>query len=219
MVTRPPASNLGPMAQPWANYIQDQTITNRDAIERLGGDASNDGRINNAQMDMLSGQVATIAQQNVDIQAQVDEINARAINVLPSPTLQSGTFTNGSDSTVVYRNITIPAPPNGARLGWLAVTASVSQTTTGGDSAAFIEFRMDGTAFHHASLPTPISGLNPPPWGDNASIAAFTSFDGAASHTLQLRISGRGFAMGGSNPTRRVQLTDILITYQYAQRA
>lgn len=203
MATRPPLSNLGPMSEPWARWITDQTQQNEIAIERLGGDASNDGRANNSNMDLMA--------------SQINEIYQRQSGLVVGADMQTAQFNGtGTNAPMVAQNIQLPRPTDAERSGWLAVGFDVSQTNSEFGSA-FLTLYIDGVAFHKNSIGFPTSLVTPASWGVNSNINGFTGFTANPGSGGLVRIELTPQSTSGS-ALRRVNATNINVTYQYSQR-
>ena len=109
---RPPLSNLGPMSEPWGRFITEQTLTNAEGIERLGGDATNDGRINNSTLDLMA--------------SQINELYQRQSAIVTSPDLQTPPFDNTGVTFSASVNIQLPRPTDAAR-AWGCIKAGGSR--------------------------------------------------------------------------------------------
>lgn len=198
---RPPLSNLGPMSQPWADWQQAQAIQNAEAIEQLGGDASNDGRINNSAFDNLAGQIRELtARQSQTV--QVANIGTPAFN-------ESGAVVSTS------QNIQLPRPIDAARTGWVSLSGTpiVSPAL---DSTVFVTFSIDGRVFYRSSIALPPASATPAGWTSFSfqgatGFTAMPSSGGLLNITLEAR--GLAFATG----TRSAALTGITATVAYAQ--
>lgn len=200
---RPPLSNLGPMAEPWGDWITQQTITNMEGVERLGGDASNDGRINNSALDLMA--------------SQINELYERQSQVVTSPDLYTVPFDNTGVTFSASVNIQLPRPTDAQRTGWVALncnpTVSPSLFT-----AVFVTFSIDGRMFYRSSMGLPPSDSAPVGW-NNASFAGATGFTAAPGQGGVLRILLEAYGSPFGDPgVRTASLRNISATVAYGQR-
>ena len=200
---RPPLSNLGPMSEPWGRFITEQTVTNAEAIERLGGDARNDGRINNSAIDNLA--------------SQIKELSARQATISTGANLTTPTFNQTGTTVSATRTIQLPRPSDGARMGWLAVSGDPSLSASL-DSTVFVTFSIDGREFYRSSIGLPAASALPSGW-DNFTFQGATGFQASPSSggTLTILLQARGLSFATGN--RTASLTGITATAAYAQRA
>lgn len=204
MLTTPPPNNLGPMSQEWGRYITVQTRQNAEAIERMGGDASNDGQVNNSTMDQMA--------------SQLNEVNQRQSAFTVADSITTAPFNGGgTNAPMVARNIEIPRPADVARSGWLALTFDVSQTTNE-FTVAFFTIYIDGNPFHKSSIGFPVSTVTPASWGSGASVSAFTGFVAGPSFGGLVRVEMTGTANFGT-VLRTVTASNFQVTNQYSQKA
>jgi len=200
----PPPSNLGPMSEPWARFQTDQTLQNATAIERLGGDATNDGRLNNSTLDNMA--------------AQLEEINQRQSGYVTANDITTAPFNGtGTSAPTVAQEIQLPRPTDTRRSGWLAVTFDVSQSTAD-FGTAFLTIYIDGRVFHKNSVGFPTSTITPPEWASNSNVAGFTGFTAEPSSGGLLRVELTGSASSGA-ALRTVSARSFQVTYQYSQKA
>lgn len=201
MAERPPLSNLGPMSEPWGRYITDQTIANANAIERLGGDASNDGRINNSSMDTMT--------------SQINELYQRQSGLVTSPDVSTPSFSSGTRTVNV--TLQLPRPTDAARIGWLSAQATAVNSNSNASQAA-ASFSIDGVLFHRDSRIVPSSQFDPPSWNGIKAITGYSGFTASPSSggtvTMQLQASPDIFSSGA----RTVTFRNIQVTYQYGQK-
>lgn len=196
-----PMSNLGPQSEPWARAITDQVRQNATAIERLGGDASNDGRVNNSTMDQIS--------------AQLNEINQRQASLTTADPITTPSFGSGGSASA-SRDIQIPRPGDVARTGWLALSFDVSQSNSD-FGATFVTVYLDGSIFYKTSVGFPTSNVTPASWGANINISAFTAFTATPTSGGLLRVEITGTASSGA--ARTVTASNFRATAQYSQAA
>ena len=204
-MTKPPPSNLGPMAEPWARWQTDQTVTNAEAIERLGGDASNDGRINNSTLDVMA--------------EQINEIYQRQSAYTDAPSITTAPF-NGTDTSAptVAREIQLPRPTDAARSGWLAVSFDLTQSTAD-FSVAFFTLYVDGQIFHKNSVSFPTNPVTPAEWAASSNIVGFSGFTASPNSGGLVRIEmtpSANFASGSG--LRTITATNFKVTHQYSQK-
>lgn len=203
MTLRPPLSNLGPMSEPWARWQTDQTVTNALAIERLGGDASNDGRINNSTMDTMASQINEIYQR-------------QSAYTTASPMTTASFNGTGTNAPMIAREIQLARPSDSSRTGWLAVSFDVSQSNSD-FSVAFLTLYIDGRAFHKNSVGFPTSLVTPPAWGTNSNISGFTGFTASPNAGGLVRIELTPSSTSGA-ALRTITASDFQVTHQYSQR-
>ena len=198
-----PPSNLGPMSEPWARAIADQTMQNATEIERLGGDSTNDGRTNNSAMDQMARQIA--------------ELNQRQAIRQPEPSLITGTFNESSPTQTVMRDIQLPRPSDARRNAWVTVSG-VPAVSPSLDIAAFVTFRMDGRTFYRSSAGLPLAIGVPAGW-DGATFVGSTGFTASPTSGGLLTIVFQAIAESFGSPGSRVaSLNSVEITLQYAQK-
>lgn len=198
---RPPLSNLGPMSEPWARWQTDQTIQNATAIEQLGGDASNDGRINNSAFDNLAG--------------QIKELNARQSWTVFGSTMTTPAFDQSGTTVSVSSNIQLPQPVDTARIGWVSLSATPSLSNTQ-DSTVFVTFSVDGRVFYRSSIALP-PGPTPAGWTGFSFQGAtgFTARPGSGG-LLSILYEARGLSF--SSGARLAYLSGISATVAYSQK-
>lgn len=202
--TKPPMSNLGPMSEPWGRWQTDQTITNAEAIERLGGDASNDGRINNSTLDVMAD--------------QINEIYQRQSAYTEAPSVTTAPFNGTTTSApMVAREIQLPRPTDQSRSGWLSVSFDLSQSS-GDFSVAFFTLYIDGNIFHKNSVSFPTSPVTPPAWTASSNVVGFSGFSASPSSGGLVRIEmtpSANFASGDG--LRTITASNFRVTHQYSQ--
>lgn len=199
-MNNPPPSNLGPQSEPWARDITEQVRQNAEAIERLGGDASNDGRVNNSQMDQIA--------------YQINELQQRQSGTVLAPGVTTPTFSTGSQTV----NITIQIPrPDVARVGWVSVQFTATNSNTN-QSEIYASMSMDGRVFHRDSRAVPTQNLEPASWNGAKPLQGYTGFTAGpgAGGTITLTLEASAALSTGA---RFVDYTDIRATYQYSQPA
>lgn len=200
----PPPDNLGPMSRDWGRWATDQAKTNAEQIERMGGDASNDGRLNNTTLDSIG--------------VQVTEISSRQSSFTQAEPMTTAPFNGaGTDAPMIVREIQVPRPKDAPRSGWLAVSFDVSQTTDE-FSVAFLTIYIDGRVFHKNSVGFPTNLVTPPAWGTNSNISAFTGYIAAPDFGGLLRIELTPGATSGT-PLRTITASNFQVTNQYSQKA
>lgn len=194
----PPPSNLGPMAEPWARDITDQVRQNAEAIERLGGDASNDGRVNNSVMDTIS--------------YQINEIQARQSGILNHPDATTPAFGSGS----VTQTLTLQIPrPAVRRIGWLSVQVTATNSN-GLQSEVYASISVDGQVFHRDSRSVPTQLLEPSSWGGAKALTGYTGFVAGpgSGGTVTITLEAEAALSSGA---RSVTYSNIRAVYQYGQ--
>lgn len=201
---RPPPSNLGPMAEPWARWITDQTLQNAEGVERLGGDASNDGRINNSLLDSMAD--------------QIQELNARQSQTLFVPDLTTPVFNQSGATVSTSTTISLPRPLDAQRIGWVSLSGTPS-VTPAYDSTVFVTFSIDGRPFYRSSIGLPPASATPAGW-TTFSFQGVTGFmaDPEAGGALSIQLQARGLAFGAAG-NRTATLGGITATVAYAQRS
>ena len=196
----PPPSNLGPMAEPWARDITEQVRQNAEAIERLGGDASNDGRINNSVMDTIS--------------YQINEIQARQSGIIQHPDVTTPVFAAGS----VLQTIALQIPrPTVGRIGWLSVQVTATNSN-GLQSEVYTSMSVDGSVFHRDSRSVPTQLLEPASWGGAKALTGYTGFVASptAGGSVSIALEAEAALSSGA---RSVTYSNISAVYQYGQAA
>lgn len=200
--TRPPLRNLGPMSEEWGRWIDGVALQHETAIESLGGDGTNDGRINNSTLDSLAGQIG--------------ELFNRQATVLSAPDMITAAFNESAGTQTVSVSMQIPRPTDASRLGWVTVSArpGVSPALTTG---IFATFSIDGRVFHRTSASMPIQTSIPAGW-DAFSFAGATGFTATPTSgglvTVTLEAVPEAF---GDTGFRQAFLTGITATAAYAQ--
>lgn len=198
-MTTPPPSNLGPQSQPWARSVTDTLTQQTLAIERLGGDSSNDGRVNNSTLD--------------NIAYQINELQQRQSGTVRFADVTTAPFTNPNSVT---NTITLQIPrPDRARVGWV----SVQFTATNSNSAqteVYGSFSIDGTVFHRDSRTVPTQNLEPASWGGQKALTGYTGFTASPTSggTITLVLQAEAALSTGS---RFVTYSNIQANYQYGQ--
>ena len=199
-MSNPPPSNLGPQSEPWARDITAQVQQNAIAIERLGGDASNDGRINNSAFD--------------NIAYQINELEQRQTGIVRNPDVTTPVISSGSTVTTV--TLQIPRPDI-KRIGW----ATVQFTATNSNNLqteVYATFSMDGTVFHRDSRSVPTQNLEPASWNGQKALTGYTGFiaEPGSGGTITLTLEAE---VALSTGARSVTYSNIQVTYQYGQAA
>lgn len=198
-----PPSNLGPQSEPWARAIEDQTLQNATGIERIGGDASNDGRINNSTLDLMAG--------------QIKEINARQAATVFASTITTPTYDETGNTVTASATLQLPRPADGQRSGWVTVsgTPGVSPAL---DSAVFITFMIDDRVFYRSSVGLPILDSTPVGWTAVSFTGAtgFTATPGSGG-TIGITLQAFGQAFG-SVGNRQATFSGISATVSYGQK-
>lgn len=198
MATRPPLSNLSPMAEPWGRDMQERILASGTAIDRLGGSVSNDGRIQNSSMDLMA--------------AQISELYARSSALVRAGNLTTPSFTDNLVSVSSFVSLPAASVP---RLAWVSLSCTPSQTGTD-DSVVFVTMLLDGQVFYRNSVGLP-AGLAPPPGWDGATFVGYSGFTSqSGTGNLELRLQARGFSGGAP---RTVTLSGIQATVNFAQKA
>lgn len=199
MSNTPPASNLGPLSEPWAREITEQVQANRTAIQRLGGDFSMDGSLNNSSLD--------------NIAYQINELQQRRSGVVTADALTTSSFTSPNSVTNV---ITLQIPrPDVPRVG----TVSVQFTAQGSNSLqteVYGSFAVDGLVFHRDSRTVPTQNFEPSSWNGLKAITGYTGFTATPTSggTLVLTLQSEAIFSTGA---RTVTYTGIQANYQYGQ--
>lgn len=200
MNNTPPPSNLGPLSEPWAREITNQVQANRTAIQRLGGDFSNDGSLNNSTLDQIA--------------YQITELRQRQSGVVTSPDVTTAAFSAGSVTNVI--TLQIPQPPT-RRFG----TVSVQFTATNSNSnqtEVYATMEADGIVFHRDSRSVPTQNLEPSSWGGQKAITGFTGFTAGPGVGGLIRLTLQA-ENAFSSGTRSVTYSNIQAVYQYGQEA
>lgn len=199
-LTTPPPSNLGPLSEPWARWQTAQVIQNATAIERLGGDSTNDGIANNSSFDQLA--------------SQINELYARQSGLLTLPDQVSAAVEFGNPAMNVF-TFQIPRPTDGTRTGWLSAqfTASADSLTLYTD--VFGSFSIDGRIFHRDSRYVPTNNLEPTSWNGDKAITGYTGFtlgpNDGGTVTIVAEAIPQGFGL------RTVRYGNLQLTYQFGQ--
>lgn len=198
MTNIPPPSNLGPFSEPWGREITQQVQRNREAIQRLGGDFSNDGSLNNSALEQIA--------------YQIQELQQRQSGSVSFATFSSASFSSGSVTNVV--NLQIPQPATRR-----FATVSVQVTATNSNSAqteVYATMEVDGTVFHRDSRSVPTQNLEPSSWGGQKAITGFTGFTAGPGGGGSIRLTLQAENAFSSGP-RFVTYSNILAVYQYGQ--
>lgn len=198
-INTPPKSNLGPLSEPWARWATEQVQQHERAIERMGGDASNDGRINNSTMDNLASQVRELQQRQSGI-VLADEVN-------------TGSFSSGTRTI----NVSLQLPrPDAKRVGWVSVQFTASNSNSL-QTEVFGTMAMDGTVFHRDSRAVPSENTEPASWMGDKALTGYTGFiaDPNSGGTIDLTLQAQ---IAFSTGARSVRFHSIRATYQYGQR-
>lgn len=199
-MTTPPASNLGPLSEPWGREITKQVLANRTAIERLGGDFSNDGSLNNSTLD--------------NIAYQINELKQRQSGVVVSPDFSTASFSSGS----VTNTVTIQIPrPAVARFGTVSLQVTATNSNIN-QSEVYATMSIDGTVFHRDSRSVPTQNLEPSSWGGQKAITGFTGFLASPNSggTITLTLQAENAFSSGA---RFVSYSNIQAVFQYGQAA
>lgn len=194
-----PPSNLGPLSEPWAREITAQTIANQSAIQRLGGDFSNDGSVNNSTLD--------------NIAYQINELQQRQFGIVKSSDITTPSFTNPNSVT---NNVTIQIPrPDVPRIGWLSVQFTATNSNAE-QSEIYASFSIDGTVFHRDSRTVPSENLEPASWQGQKALTGYTGFTATPTTggTLTLTLQAEAALSFGA---RTVTYSGIQASYQYGQ--
>lgn len=200
MTFTPPPSNLGPLSQPWERFYTAQLLQNATAIERLGGDATNDGVQNNSTLDIMA--------------RQINEIYARQTGQVARDDFAQTTNSNGQAITTF--SLQVPRPAD-RRIGWLSLQMAVTTNSPTNPIEVYATFSIDGTVFHRDSRTLPDPNFEPSSWNGQKSFTAYTGFtaDSASGGTIDVTVQAdRAF-----NPTgvRVLTYAGIRATYQYGQ--
>jgi hypothetical protein len=197
LITLPP-SNLGPQAEPWGREIAKLTVNNSEAIDRLGGDTSNDGRINNSTMDVMA--------------SQINELQQRQSGLVRVNSVQTPTFSSGTQTLTV--NIQIPRPSVN-RSGWVAVQFTAVNSNAN-QTEVYGSMSIDGNTFHRDSRAVPSENTEPASWGGEKAITGYSGFvagpDFGGTITLVLEAE-----VAFSSGDRFVVFQNIQASYQYGQ--
>lgn len=181
---KPPKRNLGPMAEPWGDWSEAQTLQNAQAIENLGGDSTNDGRINNSTMDLMA--------------SQITELYARSSAFVTAADLTTPSFTDAIVSA--SRTIQLPRPSR-KRMAWISVTGYPTQASAV-DTAFFVTMSLDGVPFYRTSTALPAGMVTPAGWL-NASMTGYTAFvaSPASGGSVEILLQARGYFGGAAHTT------------------
>ncbi|AXC37914.1 hypothetical protein SEA_JACKO_56 [Microbacterium phage Jacko] len=202
MTSNPPPSNLGPLSQPWARDITEQVVANRIALERLGGDFSNDGSLTNSTLDNISYQINELRQRQSGVVslADVSTVNFR------NPTITSNVIT-----------IQIPRP-DVPRVGTVSVQLTAVNSNAA-QSEVYVTMTADDIVFHRDSRSVPTQNLEPASWRGEKAFTGYTGFRAGPGFggTISLLLQCEAIA-GGSTTFRNVRFTNIQANYQYGQR-
>lgn len=194
----PPPSNLGPLSEPWGREITKQVQENRTAIQRLGGDFSNDGSLNNSTLD--------------NIAYQINELRQRQAGIVTAADFSSASFSSGTVTNVV--TLQIPRP-DVARVGTVSLQFTAINSNAN-QSEVYASMEIDGTVFHRDSRSVPTQNLEPSSWGGQKALTGFTGFTATPTSggTLRLTLQAEAALSTGS---RSVRYFNIEANYQYGQ--
>lgn len=194
----PPPSNLGPLSEPWGREITKQVQENRIAIQRLGGDFSNDGSLNNSTLD--------------NIAYQINELRERQSGIVTAADFSSATFSSGTVTNVVTLQIPRPDRP---RVGTVSLQFTATNSNAN-QTEVYASMEIDGTVFHRDSRSVPTQNLEPASWGGQKALTGFTGFTATPTSggTLRLTLQAEAALSSGS---RSVRYFNIQANYQYGQ--
>lgn len=198
MITTPPPSNLGPLSEPWAREITKQVEGNRVALERLGGDFSNDGSLTNSTLDNIS--------------YQINELEQRQSGTVRGADFSTATFSSGSVTNVIV--LQIPRP-DVSRIGTVSLQFTATNSN-GNQTEVYASMEMDGVIFHRDSRSVPTQNLEPSSWGGQKALTGFTGFRAGPGYggTLRLTLQAEAALSPGD---RFVNYFNIQANYQYGQ--
>lgn len=200
MSTTPPPSNLGPLSEPWGRDITKQVQENRVALQRLGGDFSNDGALSNSSLD--------------NIAYQINELQQRQAGIVRIDDFETAVFTNPASVTNIV-NIQIPRPSENR-----ICTVSVQFTATNSNTLqteVYASMEIDGTVFHRDSRTVPTQNLEPTSWGGQKALTGFTGFVAGPNDGGAIRLVLQAEA-AFSTGSRFVIYSNIQANYQYGQK-
>lgn len=198
MTNMPPPSNLGPLSEPWGREITRQVQENRTAIQRLGGDFSNDGSLNNSTLDQIS--------------YQINELQQRQAGVVTYPEFSTSSFSSGS----VTNTITLQIPlPKEARFGTVALQFTATNSNAN-QSEVYATMEIDGVVFHRDSRSVPTQNLEPTSWGGQKALTGFTGFTAGPTGGGLLRLTLQA-ENAFSSGARIVNYSNIQANFQYGQ--
>ncbi|AXC36164.1 hypothetical protein SEA_MUSETTA_60 [Microbacterium phage Musetta] len=197
----PPPSNLGPQSEPWGRYITDQVRQNATAIERLGGDTTNDGIQNNSSLDGLA--------------SQINELYQRQSGLIFNPDVVSGSIPGNGGTSTSTINIQVPRPTDKERIGWLSVQFT-ARANSADSTEIFGSFSLDGLVFHRDSRYVPTENLEPASWNGDKALTGYTGFRASPSSGGLLSLNLEAIASTGAG-ARTVTYANIRVTYQYGQ--
>lgn len=194
----PPPSNLGPLSEPWGREITKQVQENRIALERIGGDFSNDGSLNNSTLD--------------NIAYQINELKQRQSGIVTAVNFSSPSFSSGMLTNVVTIQIPRPDVP---RVGTVSLQFTATNSN-GNQTEVYASMEIDGTVFHRDSRSVPTQNLEPPSWGGQKALTGFTVFTATpdSGGTLRLTLQAEAALSTGE---RSVLYSNIQANYQYGQ--
>lgn len=199
-MTTPPPNNLGPLSQPWARWRTDKVLENERTLQRLSGDATNDG--------IQSG--TTINQ----IARQINEIYARQTGFVERDPYSQATNNSGQATSTF--ELQIPRPGDTNRLGWLAVQVAANTNSTV-PVDVFATFEIDGRVFHRDSRTLPDGNFDPSTWNGQKSLIGYSGFTagptGGGLIRVTLQIDGQFYGNG----VRTISYSNIRATYQFGQ--
>ena len=195
-----PPSNLGPLSQPWGDEITRQTLANERAIQRLGGDFSVDGSLNNSTLDSITNQIR--------------ELQQRQFGIVTAPDFTTASFTNPNSVT---NSVTLQIPrPDVPRIGWVSVRFTATNSNAL-QTEVYGSFSIDGTVFHRDSRTVPSEALEPASWQGQKALTGYTGFTATPSSggTITLTLQAEAALSSGA---RIVTYSGIQASYQYGQR-
>lgn len=197
-MTTPPPSNLGPLSEPWGREITKQVQENRIAIQRLGGDFSNDGSLNNSTLD--------------NIAYQIKELRERQAGIVTAADFSSATFSSGTVTNVITLQIPRPDRP---RVGTVSLQFTATNSNAN-QTEVYASMEIDGTVFHRDSRSVPTQNIEPASWGGQKALTGFTGFTATPTSggTLRLTLQAEAALSTGS---RSVRYFNIQANYQYGQ--
>lgn len=197
-MNKPPRRNLSPQADPWGAWAESELIHQSREIDRLGGDISNDGRLNNSSADLIA--------------AQVQELYERSTITLNPGVLTSPAFSTNSVAATLNFDLPRPKTP---RMAWVSVSAVPFQESTE-STAMFITMNLDGRAFYRNSIGLP-SGLNTPASWMNGSMVGYTAYRASPTSggLITILLQASGYTGGASHTT---SLVNIQATVNFGQK-
>lgn len=187
------------MSEPWGREITQQVQANATAIQRLGGDFSNDGSVNNSTLD--------------NIAYQINELQQRQSGVVFHPDVQTASFTQPQ---LVTNTLTLQIPaPDVPRVGWVALQFTAVNSNNL-QTEVYASFEMDGTVFHRDSRAIPSRNLEPASWDGQKAITGYTGFtaDQGGGGRIRMTLQAEAALSSGA---RTVTYMNIQANYQYGQ--